>query len=68
MTNWMPLLQGIWTNLGRTPTGTLTLAYSWSWFLSYMRTAMFSELFEMNGNGWLTSRARGVSRGWTLSL
>lgn len=63
-----PLDEGTRTNLGRTPTGTFTLANSWSLLLSYMRTAIFSELLEMNGNGWLTSSARGVSRGCTLCL
>ena len=68
MTYCSPLVEGTRTNLGRVPTGTLTLAYSWSWFLSYILTAMFRELFEMKGKGWLTSSARGVSRGWTLCL
>ena len=68
ITNVRPLADGICTNLGSGPTGTLTLAYSWSWFLSNSLTAMLRELLEMKGNGWLTSSARGVSRGWILSL
>ena len=68
MTKTIPEGDGTWTNLGRGPTGTLTLANSCSCFLSNILTAMLRELLEMNGNGWLTSSASGVRRGWTLSL
>ncbi len=62
-----PLELGTWTNLGRVPTGTLTLAYSLSPAAFTSFAAMFSELLDMKGKGWETSSARGVRRAWTLS-
>ena len=67
MTRVRPLSVGICTNLGRVPTGTFTLAYSLSELAFVSLTAMFSELFDMNGKGCDTSRASGVRRAWTLS-
>jgi len=60
---------GTFTNLGRTPVGTLTLAYMFpSSSLLCSLTAMLRTLLEMKGNGCETSRARGVSSACSLSL